>query len=186
MCGRYVVDDATEVEIRRLAEMYEGGALLIRTGDVFPTQKAAVIRRGSTAQMMTWGFTGRDGKSMINARAETALQKRTFAPHIATRRVVIPAAGFYEWDRQRTRYTFTGEKTLWLAGFYRTEPDGEHFIILTTAANDSMRPVHDRMPLILAEEEIRDWLENDAMTAFFLQKKPPMLERTAEAVQLTL
>ena len=73
-----------------------------------------------------------------------------------------------------------------MAGFYERCQDGERFVILTTAANDSMRPVHDRMPLLLEREEIEDWLFDDSLTPKFLEKTPSHLERRAEYEQMSL
>ena len=73
-----------------------------------------------------------------------------------------------------------------MAGFCRRYEDGEHFVILTTAANASMEPVHDRMPLILERQEIAEWMFSDAKTESFLYKTPCLLERRTEYEQLSL
>ena len=75
---------------------------------------------------------------------------------------------------------------LFMAGFSRRYEDGEHFLILTTAANRSMEPVHDRMPLILEQEEIREWLFNGAQTENLLRKIPGLLERECDYEQMSL
>ena len=59
-------------------------------------------------------------------------------------------------------------------------------MILTTEANDSMRPVHDRMPLVLERDEIRRWLIEDLQVETFLQKMPPLLERRMDFEQMSL
>lgn len=59
-------------------------------------------------------------------------------------------------------------------------------MILTTEANDSMRPVHDRMPLVLERDEIRKWLTEDQLVGTFLQKMPPSLERRMDFEQMSL
>lgn len=61
-----------------------------------------------------------------------------------------------------------------------------HFIIVTTATNDSMRPVHDRMPLILEEQEIAAWIYEDAKVREFLKKPSPLLERQQAYEQISL
>ena len=66
---------------------------------------------------------------------------------------------------------------------YDNEP---HFIIVTTSANASMLPVHDRMPLILEEWELTEWLNNDAKVAEFLKKSSPLLERQQDYEQMSL
>ena len=78
------------------------------------------------------------------------------------------------------------EETMFLAGFYREQEDGPHFIILTSVANDSVRPVHERMPLILEEEEIRPWIWEDSKVPGFLNRLSPMLERRQDYEQMSL
>ena len=73
-----------------------------------------------------------------------------------------------------------------MAGFCRRYEDGEHFVILTTAANASMEPVHDRMPLILEEREIASWILDDEKAEDILHKTPCLLERRMDYEQLTL
>ena len=75
---------------------------------------------------------------------------------------------------------------LFMAGFCRQYEDGEHFVILTTAANESMEPVHDRMPLILERQDIAGWIFDDAKTENILHKIPCLLERKTEYEQLSL
>ena len=123
---------------------------------------------------MTWGFTNPVKKGLIiNARAETAREKVTFADSVAKRRCVIPASGFYEWDPYKARYRFTSPEggLLLLAGFYRREQGVPRFTILTTEANDSMIKVHDRMPVMISREEIRPWIGDDAKLPDFLSRK---------------
>ena len=65
-----------------------------------------------------------------------------------------------EWDRMKQKATFTlpGRQVCYLAGIYRNYEDMEHFTIITTQANASMSPIHDRMPLIIDEEQITEWM----------------------------
>ncbi|MDY4969915.1 MAG: SOS response-associated peptidase family protein [Lachnospiraceae bacterium] len=116
------------------------------------------------------------------------------------------AGHFYEWDRTKTKVTFSGasdgeNSSLYMAGFYnyfhidqgfddrtgkRGGIDEFRFIILTTGANESMKPVHDRMPLILPENQIRDWIFDDGLVGEILEQSSPMLSRYQEYEQLTL
>lgn len=186
MCGRYIVDDETERDIRRLAALYGNSFTLERFGDVLPSQKAAVLTKNFEPHIMTWGFTGMGGSLLINARGESVLQKPTFASHVRERRCLIPAAGFYEWDKARVRYTFTGQGTLWMAGFYRQEEEGQRFVIITVPANELMRPVHDRMPRIFSEEEASLWIDEKAPVEELLVRPAPVLEKAAPYEQQSL
>ncbi len=100
----------------------------------------------------------------------------------------IPAAGFYEWNQKKQKYTFCreGGDALFLAGCYRKYEDGDRFVILTTQANASMEPVHDRMPLILEREEAAAWLLEDGAAEGLLKKTPPPLERRTEYEQMSI
>lgn len=191
MCGRYYIDDDVEKEIYRIAQEIDESMSVERTGDICPTQEAPVLYgRGDRLHggEMKWGLTGRDRKLLINARAETAMDRPTFSDSVRQRRCVIPARHFYEWNREKQKVTFCRKQgeTLFLAGFYREQEDGPHFIILTMAANASVHPVHERMPLILKEEEIRSWIWDDSRVCSFLNKSSPLLERRQDYEQMSL
>ena len=141
-----------------------------------------------SAEILKWGFPGFDkGKLLINARAESVKTRPTFADSCASRRCVLPAAGFYEWDRKKEKVTFRlGDKPiLYLAGIYRPYGAEKRFVVLTREANDSMRPVHDRMPLILSKEEVRPWVGNMEEAGTILTKELPQLVAERPYEQMT-
>ncbi|MFU2208710.1 SOS response-associated peptidase [Solidesulfovibrio sp. C21] len=128
------------------------------------------------AGLFRWGFLPSFAKSdrplrpMINARAETALDKPSFRGAIRYRRCLLPAQGFYEWRTDpgggKTRFFATLPETpvMALAGIYERTltPEGEArdtVAILTRPAASAMAAIHDRMPLILPPEIFRDWLD---------------------------
>ena len=200
MCGRYYVDDETAREIEKLVRQAEqklhqntAAALKrIRSTDIHPADEAPVLLAsdgGIACTWLRWGFPmpPNHGKGLVfNSRSESATEKPFFREGIRHRRVVIPAAVFYEWDKSKSKYTFQKEnqKTLFMAGCCKHYSDGEHFVILTTAANSSMEPVHDRMPLLLEKTEVMDWILDSAKTTSLLQKAPPLLERSTEYEQM--
>ncbi len=200
MCGRYYVDDETAREIEKLLwQMGERkrqeslqAVSRIAAGDIYPGKAAPVLsaKDGSiTCGWQHWGFPGFEGKRLIfNARCESALEKPMFRDSILHRRIVIPAAWFYEWNPRKEKNIFcrSDMPILFMAGLGRRYEDGEHFVILTTAANASMEPVHDRMPLILERQEIAEWMFRDAKTESFLHKTPCLLERKTDYEQLSL
>lgn len=182
MCGRYTVfteDEVIEMReiMREINERYINTAELARmkTGEIFPTNTVPVLAAGE-ARLMTWGFPKWQGPGVIiNARAETALEKQTFRSSILQRRCVIPSTGFYEWShgggRSKDKYLIAlpGERMLFMAGFYNEFHDKQGrpytgFVILTAEANDSIAKLHDRMPVVLSAEERERWLgSNDAL-----------------------
>lgn len=191
MCGRYYIDKDVEEEIYRVLQEIDEKLRTERTGDIFPSNAAPVIygrNEKLCGKEMKWGFLGKDKRLLINARAETALERPTFSDSVRQRRCIIPARHFYEWDKRKQKVTFGRKqgKILYMAGFYREQEDGPHFIILTTAANDSVSPVHERMPLILEKEEMLPWIYDDEKVSSFLTKTSPMLERRQDYEQMSL
>ncbi|MCC8051309.1 MAG: SOS response-associated peptidase [Clostridiales bacterium] len=192
MCSRYYIDDDTLDEVSGLLADRKSFGLKWTAGDVHPGETAPVImKRNARLQLdeMKWGFLQYSGKGLfINARAETALQKKTFSESVLHRRCVIPARHFYERDASKNKVTFLRESgsTLYMAGFFNMVQDEVRFVILTTQANPSVLPVHDRMPLILEEENVEDWICDGEQTQVFLQKIPVSLQRTQEYEQQSL
>ena len=163
-----------------------------RTAAVFPSQKATVImgrERHLEAERMLWGFPRFDGKGLlINARAETAAERHTFRESVLHRRCVIPAKGFWEWNKSKEKFSFErpDAQVMFMAGCYDCFDGQERFVILTTEANPSVKPVHDRMPVILEQNELEDWVTDDGAAEYFLHKTPVLLEREAEYEQMSL
>ena len=194
MCGRYYMDDETAREIRRLVLKLDQKICSEsdQTAAVFPSQKVTVITgrgRHMEAEQMIWGFPRFDGKGiLINARAETAVERRTFKESVLHRRCVIPAKGFWEWNKSKEKFSFerTDSQVMFMAGCYDCFDGQERFVILTTEANPSVKPVHDRMPLILERSELEDWVTDDNAVEYFIHKKPAMLGKNAEYEQICL
>ena len=207
MCGRFYVDEGTAKEIERVIRGVDLRIQKMRTGDIYPSQPAGILTchsrqknpllAGSAAENSTalelnemhWGFLQYQKKGLlINARAETALERRTFRESVLHRRCVIPARHFYEWDSDKNKVIFFREDrpVLFMAGFYNRFQDGARFIILTTEANASVGPVHNRMPLVLDEGELEDWVYDDKFTEYALHKTPPELWREQEYEQQSL
>lgn len=192
MCGRYYIDDETAGKIEIFAGKIDRTANKKHTGDVCPSQYATVIAGRNnrlSLEEMKWGFPQYQKKGMlINARAETVLERKMFRDSVLNRRCVIPAKLFYEWDASRTKVSFrcTDDSILYMAGFYNRFGDEDHFIIITTEANQSVRPVHDRMPLILESSEVQSWIFDNQFLEYALHKQMPVLERFQEYEQQTL
>ena len=195
MCGRFYSDDDTAREIEKTIRMVDEKLKMERYNkDIHPTEPAPVIsyQQGSLfAAEKKWGFPGFDsGKVIINARSESVLEKKMFRESVMKRRLIIPASGFYEWNRKKEKVTFTSalkeQPILFMAGFYNRFEDGDRFVILTTGANDSMADVHERMPLLLKHQELEEWLRDDRRLEEFLHSEPHGLKRKMEYEQQTL
>lgn len=142
--------------------------------NVAPTQQVPVIRTGEdgVAELvsMRWGFVPSWAKGMarasINARAETVATNRVFRAAFKERRCLVPMSGFFEWQavpgeaRKQPWYIHPADGSLWaIGGVWETAPDGMPTLaLITTAANEFVAPLHDRMPLVIARESHKAWL----------------------------
>lgn len=199
MCGRYYIDDDTAREIEKLVKQIDDklwrsvyGQDGISGKDIFPGSFAPVITSsggGLEVSVKQWGFPGFEKNKLIfNARAESVLEKKMFKDSMLLRRCIIPAAHFYEWNKRKEKFTFRGiaEPTLYMAGFYKKFEGGDRFVILTTKANTSMTPVHDRMPLLLEKAELQPFMGEEMQAEKFLKKVPEALERQTDYQQQSM
>lgn len=178
MCGRMILDADAEL----LAAQFglEQPPALVARYNIAPSQLVAVVapksdpgKRGLA--LLKWGLVphwSRDGKpGPINARAETAAQLPTFRDSFGHKRCLIPVTGFYEWRKEcerkiPVRFRLRTGGVMAFAGLWSvwTGPDNKHLFtccVLTTTANELVRPLHERMPAILAPEEYAAWLNAD-------------------------
>lgn len=193
MCGRYYIDDETALEIERIVRNLDKRLKAApKYGEIYPTNNVLVLQGENEKAVlsdMIWGFPQYQRKGVIiNARSETALDKRMFSKITRNHRCLIPAKGFYEWDKSKNKISFerSDREIMLLAGIWNTYGLDERFVILTTDANDSMERVHDRMPLILEPSEIDTWLHDDNSVEFLLHKRPGDLRIAEGSVQQTL
>lgn len=145
MCGRYYVDDETSREIEKIVRKLDQRLKIEHGQDIHPSESAVVLTkecREVVARQMQWGFPGFQGKGLlINARAEAILDKKTFRDSVLHRRCVIPAHHFYEWSKNKEKYTFQSPKqdaTLFMAGCYQIYNGQNRFVILTTGHKASL------------------------------------------------
>lgn len=186
MCGRYTFyteKENTELDaiIRGINEKYKDYPY--KTGEIFPTNVAPVLSESGQPELMKWGFPNFQRKGVIiNARSESAIDKRTFKKPLLTTRCVIPSTGFFEWtqDENKVKYLFRlpSEPMLYMAGLYNVYENERRFVILTTDANESVSNIHNRMPLVLQKEQINHWIEDRDFALRYLHIVPPLLEHT--------
>ena len=183
MCGRYTLTDPDPARIRARFGLDEAAKLEEQPRyNIAPTDPVLAIRRddagGRVPGRLRWGLVPgrwaerRSGPPLINARAETLQRQPAFAESFRERRCLIPADGFYEWrDDER------GKTPIWVS-----RPDGDLFAfagvwaalpardgsgdlhscaIVTCEPNELIRPIHDRMPVILSPTHEARWLEPD-------------------------
>ncbi len=182
MCGRYYIEDSPELQplaeaMNRspLADIFRQTTAVLSQGEISPGAAAPVIalnRSGRrTVFPMKWGFGGKP--LLINARTETAAFRPAFRDSWRSRRCVVPASWYFEWEHFRTAdgKRRTGGKyklrpmedsQAWLCGLYRMEEGLPHFVILTREPGEGIRFIHDRMPLMLPERRIDEWISPEA------------------------
>ena len=176
MCGRYTLDPTT-----KLYERFEiSNRLEIKARfNIAPTQDVPVIIRNSPnrIEMMRWGLIphwAKDesiGTKMINARAETITEKVSFKRLLPSKRCIVPASGYYEWQatkngKQPYYIHAEGGEYLPFAGLFDIwkNPEGEEiysFTIITTEPTVNLQAIHNRMPVILEPKAEEVWLNPD-------------------------
>jgi putative SOS response-associated peptidase YedK len=187
MCGRYNFtveqnDEIIEI-LEKLNAKFHNKA--VKTGEIYPTDLAPILieeEQKISPTLSNWGFPKFDQKGVIiNARAESAFEKKSFRDSLVNRRCIIPSTGFYEWDKEKNKYLFLLEGTnlLYMAGLYTYYQNELRFVILTTDANDSMKDIHHRMPLVIPKQELATWIKDDSATIDMLKSTPPQLVRKA-------
>jgi len=186
MCGRFSLTLPVDAIGRLFGVEVESAPALVARYNIAPSQSVAVVRRrDETAArelaLLQWGFVpawARDPSSMrqpINARGETVESKPMFRDAFRKRRCLIPADGFYEWKpgaggKQPWRIQRADNAPFAFAGLWDRwrGRDGqviESCVIITTDANEAMRPIHDRMPVILDIGRFGRWLEASPVEA---------------------
>jgi len=177
MCGRFTLTPELKVLAERFSISPTPTATYNPRFNIAPSQPVIVIGDDGQRYMkvMKWGLIpswAKDpsvGNRMINARAETIAQKPSFRAALKKRRCLIPADGFYEWQKlsmvkQPVRIVLKSREVFGMAGLWEhwTSPANEEVLtctIITTIANELMREVHDRMPVILNRDDEGRWLD---------------------------
>jgi putative SOS response-associated peptidase YedK len=192
LCGRYFYDSKTAYEVEDDLHLSRG-ALSTSAGDITPGMAIPGIiwnKAGADVVLLDlfWGIVSKDKKLIINARAESVMEKSMFADSVRNRRCILPAAGFYEWDASKTKFIFkrADKRPIYLAGVYDLSQNRDSFVILTTSANASMKPVHDRMPVMIDKGNVRDYLKDSAAAMEMLREPMPELDRSSDYEQRSL
>lgn len=179
MCGRYSL--TTPVDSLSEAFGFSERPNLEARVNIAPSQEIAAVRIPEDEDtrhfawlrwglIPAWAKEADSGNRMINARAETLAEKPSFRDAFARRRCLIPADGFYEWKTEGGRkqpyritrrdgapFAFAGLWERWIGLEQRQTI--ESCSIITTGANDLLKPIHHRMPVILAAPDFDAWLD---------------------------
>jgi putative SOS response-associated peptidase YedK len=198
MCGRYTLTADIDTISQRF-KLDTHGLKIEPRYNIAPSQEAPVIvvEDGKVLKMMKWGlipFWAKDesiASKTINARAETLHHKPSFKKSLTEKRCLVPADGFYEWKKEGRgkipiRFVLKNRDVFAFAGLWDTWRNqiGElvfSFTIITTKANALVRPIHNRMPVILKKEYEELWLDPkvndiDKLLSLLIPYPPEMME----------
>lgn len=193
MCGRFTLHSRDRIKLKGLTALdlpFEAHY------NISPTQQIVAIAdfgKRIEARMLTWGLIpswSSDGKGFINARAETLEEKPSFSESFRFRRCLIPADGFFEWKRagrEKRPFYFQlhDESPFMFAGIWDTWTNRGGVVtscaIITTAANELVGELHDRMPAIVLPHFQNAWLDaktNRSVLTELLQPFPSLMMKT--------
>lgn len=184
MCTRYYVESwsdklapiiETAEKSPLISHFEESGYKIKMAGEIAPSLVVPAIassRNGMKSVFpMRWGYKEKFSRTLIvNARIESALSKILFSDSMKSRRCIIPASWYYEWQHytDENGKTKTGDKfkikpvdesITWLCGIYRFEEELPVFTILTREPSEGLKGIHNRMPLIFHEDNIEKWID---------------------------
>lgn len=191
MCGRFT-SKAKPEEIEKEFKVGKlNPKLFAPRFNIAPTQTIAAVLEQHGERIVnelrwglipSWAKDDKIGSKMINARAETLAEKPSFKNAFKSRRCIIPASGFYEWQKKgagakQPFYFYLKDKDVFgFAGLWEEWLDKESgelvetCTIITTEANKVLEPVHDRMPVILKPKDYDEWLDEKLKDTEKLQK----------------
>lgn len=205
MCGRFVRTRST-AEIGREFGIPSPDLELAPSYNIAPSDEIAVIVDEGSRKIRScrwglvpaWAKNNNDAHRLINARAETVTVKPSFRDSFKKHRCLVVTDGFYEWRKEAGRKLpvfihMKSGKSFCLAGLYslRITGSGSHACtstIITTEANDTVRPVHDRMPVIIPRESYDIWLDPAIQDSSVLKQilSPCSQTEEMEAYDVTL
>ncbi len=180
MCGRFsIAKERDEIEDR--FEIHIDPAMFTKNYNAAPSQILPIItnEEQEQASFHKWGLIphwAKDetiGNKLINARGETIAEKPSFRDAAEKRRCLVITDGFYEWQRsggekQPYRITLADESLFTFAGLWESwkAEDGREvrtFTIITTEPNELMKPIHNRMPVMLTPDNERVWISDESL-----------------------
>ena len=207
MCGRYTLTPEQKT-INRHFKVKPGHYMHEPRYNIAPSQLAPVIvsEQENVMKMMKWGlvpYWAKDPKigfKLINARSETITEKPSFKTAFKKRRCLVIADGFYEWEKGKGkrvkiphRFVLKSRELFAFAGLWDVwkPPEGEPletFTIITTAPNELMEPIHDRMPVILHDKDYDLWLDpgakEDALLSLLAPYETELMEEYEVSVKV--
>lgn len=161
MCGRYRLKDPKGAfDYLEAIPTFD----FLPRFNIAPSQRIPAGTGPGRIEEMTWGivpvWAEEKSRPLINARAESIREKRSFKSSFAQRRCLLPADGFYEWSRagkQPYLFTVRNEAPFAIGAVWERSGDISRCCMLTTANNALLEPIHNRMPVIVRPEDWHEW-----------------------------
>lgn len=188
MCGRFALSAKTK-QIEKLVNGLKSEVEVTPRYNIAPSQNIlSVLNTKSTSiQYIKWGlipFWSKDekiGSKLINARIETLQEKPSFRYSLKSKRCIIFADGFYEWDKNSSNkklpyfISLKSQEPFAFAGLWDSWKNSDDIVIqsgtiITTKANELMNGIHSRMPVILQNDMILEWLSNEKFDMKLIEK----------------
>ncbi len=188
MCGRFLIDEDVSSALDLMVPGWEQLSFAFKFGTIYPSMPCIVITKKDgrlSCAVMPFGYKSTSmNKLIINARAETASEKRMFAYAWRHARCAVPASLFYEWtpDKQKISFTQPDGRPMYLAAL----AIDEQFVILTRPADLSVSPYHHRMPVILEQDQVAPWIFDEARAHQLIENAAPVLNASGAFSQATL
>lgn len=176
MCGRFNLITNPE-QLTMAFNVDNVPVQLVPRYNIAPSQPVSAVRLNANGKrelthfqwglIPSWAKEAKIGYKMINARSETAHEKPSFRSAFKRRRCLIPMTGFYEWQKrpdgkQPTHIHFPDYDIFAVAGLWEEWRGLQTCTLLTTTPNETMRPIHDRMPVIVDKADYDLWLDTSA------------------------
>lgn len=169
VCGRYSFE-ASQKELIARYRLKEADFNYGAKEEIYPTTVSPIILPDKKSALLTWGFSPSFAKGpLINARGESILEKPTFSKAFRTNRCLVPATSFFEWEKignhkEKRKISVKDQSIFSIAGICDLfiDKNGKEvwmYSIITTEANEAMKKIHDRMPVILMPENEADYLD---------------------------
>lgn len=194
MCGRFFFEGDIEDIIRRYGDVTLETEQLTQ-GEIFPSNDYPVLLNASSPifKKLKWGYETSFQKGLIiNARGETLSEKPLFKTSLKKRRCIIPVSSFYEWqtvEKNKVKYDIRlkNAELFSLAGLYgdfkgKTGEIYQGFVIITIGANEQMKGIHHRMPVIIRPEDEDIWLHEGEILKGHLER---IIKPTEEQLVMT-
>lgn len=165
MCGRYEFKILPSSIGRQIKEKAEELSLQYKEGEIFPGDNVLCIvefKDKITMKSMKWGIIGEN--FIINARTDK-INTSSFYKNMKNRRCAVIANGFYEWDKDKNKYYFQMEcEYMYLAAIFN---ESQQLLIMTKDADESMKGIHPRMPVIMDQQEMLEYIKNGRISSGF-------------------